>query len=146
MTHDRVVKYAALGALVIAALGVPLVSSAQNTPKAAAVGAAGGWEYRQVFRKRGWSQKQSTVVVLGVPVPKTAFWYDFEEWTTFDGDTKLPAGTDIKVLLNRLGAEGWELVNVAPISSFAGDSSGSNAPVSLAGATTELAYYLKRRR
>lgn len=146
MTHDRVVKYAALGALVVAALGVPLVSSAQNTPKAAAAGVAGGWEYRQVFRKRGWSQKQSTVVVLGVPVPKTAFWYDFEEWTTFDGDTKLPAGTDIKVLLNRLGAEGWELVNVAPISSFAGDSSGSNAPVSLAGATTELAYYLKRRR
>lgn len=146
MTNDRVVKYAALGALVVAALGVPLVSSAQNATKATAAGAAGGWEYRQVFRKRGWSQKQSTVVVMGIPVPKNAFWYDFDDWTTFDGDTKLPAGTDIKVLLNRLGAEGWELVNVTPISSFAGDNSGSNAPVSLAGATTELAYYLKRKR
>ncbi|HYJ08035.1 MAG TPA: hypothetical protein VEX18_03480, partial [Polyangiaceae bacterium] len=96
MAEHRFIKTAAVVALLAAALSVPLVSSAQSTPKAAQ-----GWEYKQIFRSRGWSQKPTTVVVMGVSMPKTSFWYEFDDWRTSEGDKQLPAGTDIKSLLAR---------------------------------------------
>lgn len=46
-----------------------------------------------------------------------------------------PAGAD-QVLLNELGAEGWELVNVTPI--------GGTSIKSYGGSTVGFVYHLKR--
>ena len=75
-----------------------------------------------------------------VGLPTTGYWYKFANWETSVGDQQLPAGTDMRVVANQLGADGWELVSVTPVSTFAGDSTSAG----VGGATTELLYWFKR--
>jgi hypothetical protein len=123
-----------------------LVSRAQAQAPAHGPAGGGAWEYRNIFRERGWHTKTTTRVLAGVPIPSNGYWYEFEPWTTYDGETQLPAGTDVKALIARLGSEGWELVSVTPISSFAGQSFNGSDDTAVAGATTEMSYWLKRPR
>lgn len=132
LRDPRIIKFWALVALLVGAVGISVVSRAQAQGKSSLA-----WEYRLISRSRGWSQPMTKNVV---GLPTTGYWYKFENWQTSDGDKDLPAGTDIKILAAQLGAEGWEMVSVTPVSSFAGDS--SNAGVG--GATTEMLYWFKR--
>jgi hypothetical protein len=81
---------------------------------------------------------------MGIPIQQRSFWWKFSEWTNFDGDTELPAGTKIETLISKLGSDGWELVSAAPVSSFAGSASAGNSDMALAGATSEMLYWFKR--
>jgi len=134
LKDPRSIKIWAIVALIVAAVGISIASRAQAQAKSAVV-----WEYRLISRWRGWTQPMSKNMV-GLPAP--GYWYKFEDWNTADGDKDLPAGTDMKAVASQLGAEGWELVSVTPVSTFAGDS--ANAGVG--GATTEMLYWFKRAR
>ena len=140
-------KVVLAAALVGATVTVSVVSRAQAPQAAAAKPPVGGkpagvaaWEYKQVFRTRGWHKTTQKVEVFGVVGTRDSYWYEFDDWVTNEDGTKLAPGTDMKTLLMTLGTQGWELVSVTPISSVAG----ANESTAMAGATSEMLYWLKR--
>jgi len=143
--HSLSLKFVLVVAVLASVVTATVISRAQAPATASARGGASGWEYKSIFRQRGWSKtSKQAVVVMGVAVPQNSFWYEFEDWTTFDNGTKLPPGTEIKTVMAKAGSEGWELVSVTPISSFAGSSVTGNDSTALAGATSEMVYWFKR--
>jgi hypothetical protein len=136
-----VVVAALLGSVVTSSL----VSIAQATGGAQVRAGAIAWEYKLIYRVRSWEKaNEGTVSLMGIPIQQRSFWWKFSEWTNFDGDTELPAGTKIETLISKLGSDGWELVSAAPVSSFAGSASAGNSDMALAGATSEMLYWFKR--
>ena len=96
------------------------------------------WEYKIVFRVRGWQPKQK----------KTDAFRLSEDWRMYEDGEKVPESLTLEMKLKEFGNEGWELVAIVPNSSVLGglEFNPHGAPMAsdFAGYTTDERWVFKR--
>ena len=90
------------------------------------------WEYRTLFRTRGFTSVETGK--KGLFDPQALPWMEPTSW-----DQSLE-------ILEQLGDEGWELVAVVPRSSYLGGKQLGDLSLDYAGFTSEELWVFKRPR